>query len=112
MKRYYAATNSHSTSSSMGFANTWNVMVFSSKSSRDDYVDNSHDLATRAIRRDEVTKYASNLDLSSGRKVKPDTFSGQYWGIVDCDYISDDDIDGYMGHVIVCDAYDNAQRLH
>lgn len=69
--RFYAAVNSYATETSIGFANTWSVLVFDSKSNRDTYVRSATDLATRAITRAEIPNYI--------RAPKP--FSGEFRGI-------------------------------
>jgi len=103
--KYYAANNSYGSDTSIGFANTWNVLVFDTKESRDAYVDDGN-LSTRAIRRDEVTKYAANWHMNRNETIEPKPFSGEYWGICDeLDY-TDTEIQGYVGHIRVCDPSD------
>lgn len=96
--KYYAAINAYSTESSIGFSNTWDVLVFNSKSARDDYVNNSTALATRAIKKSEVTSYAANYNCTFNKVIKPRPFTEEFWGI-------DNDqkqIPGYLGYVRVC----------
>ena len=59
MKRYYGATNSYASATSVGFANTWIVYAFRSRAERDEWVSNATDRATRAITRREIPKYLS-----------------------------------------------------
>lgn len=54
---YYAAINSYSTDTSVGFANTWAVIGFATKAMRDAYVERATDLATRAIKAAEIREY-------------------------------------------------------
>lgn len=106
--KYYAAKNT------MNFANTWEVLVFDSKKSRDEYVNkwdghygyNVWDV--RAIKKSEVTQYASNYSMTRNEYNTPKPFSGQFWGISDWD---EDMSIGLLGHVEVCDPHDKAERL-
>jgi SRSO17 transposase len=111
--KYYAADNSYSDSTSIGFSNTWSVLVFNSRKARDAYVSDSPRLATRSIRKNEVTNYAANWLPNDNRLNEPKPFTGEFWGIVDNGYLYDDEPDGYLGHVAVCDPYDhhNISRL-
>ena len=54
---YYAAINSYSTVTSVGFNNTWSVIGFATKATRDAYVMAATDLATRQISSAEIKKY-------------------------------------------------------
>lgn len=56
---FYAAINSYATPTSTGFANTWGVLVFATKSARDTFVDSCDDMATRAIVRKEIKEYVT-----------------------------------------------------
>lgn len=58
---YYAAVNSYATETSIGFANTWGVLGFATKSMRDAYVDCATDLATKAITSKDLGKYDAKL---------------------------------------------------
>jgi hypothetical protein len=58
---YYAAVNAYSSETSVGFANTWGVIGFATKSARDEYVDGAKDRATRSITSKEVTKYGGKI---------------------------------------------------
>ena len=109
MTIYYAATNSYASTTSVGFANTWNVLGFHSKAARDAFVESRDDMATRAITKREVTRYASNYVLSRNEYNKPTPFSGQFWGLVSVYWQAEPD--GYAGHVMVCDPDDTADRV-
>ena len=99
--KFYAAINAHSTPDSIGFANTWTVVVFNNREARDEYVKDSDSVATRAINRSEVTKYAANWTGDSYRRPTP--FSGEYWGIVAVPAWSEWKAPrGYLGYVDVC----------
>lgn len=67
--KYFAVDNAYSTETSMGFSNTWMVLVFLSRKDRDDFVSNSKDLGTKAIKRSEIGEYLE----------KPKPFSGKAW---------------------------------
>ena len=54
---FYAATNSYATVTSIGFANTWNVIGFESKTMRDTFVNKATDIATRVCKVAEFAKY-------------------------------------------------------
>lgn len=54
---YYAATNSYSTDTSVGFCNTWFCISFPTRAARDEYVRQCPKLATKAIKASEVRKY-------------------------------------------------------
>ena len=98
-RNYFAADNTHGSRSSVGFANTWYVLVFDSKSARDDYVAGSDNISARKIKRREVTHYAENYSPSANRTNAPTPFSGEFWGIVPD---SDLHIPGLIGTVQTC----------
>lgn len=54
---YYAAKNSYSNETSIGFWNTWYVVGFATKAARDAHVKKCPELATRAIKSNEIKKY-------------------------------------------------------
>ncbi len=81
MKRYYAKDHHYASSTSHGFANDTFVMVFESKSQRDDWVGKSDSLGAESIRRDQVTREATNVNLSQGGDNAPQPFTGDYWAI-------------------------------
>lgn len=56
---FYAAINSYSSETSVGFANTWGVIGFEKRQQRDEYVSEANDLATQAISASEIRKYDS-----------------------------------------------------
>lgn len=64
---YYAAINSYATETSVGFANTWGVVRFADRASRDEYVEEATDLATKAILAKEVKNYGGvSADYKDG----------------------------------------------
>ena len=67
MKRYYAAQNQYGSESSVGFASTWDVLVFSGKKARDNYVDNSDDLSVSAILKSQIKDYINALHHFPGK---------------------------------------------
>lgn len=94
MKMYFAADNRYGNETGIGFANSWYVMAFASKETRDEFVSVSNSMAARPISADEVTRYASmNSDFST-----PKPFSGEFWAIWD-DRITE--LDGYIGTVVI-----------
>lgn len=113
-KTYFAAGNSFASETDVGFDNTWYVLAFDSRKARDDYVSIARDLATRAIRRDQVTAYAENLCLNTNKTNSPKPFSGEYWGIVECYDWKLSEIDGIIGQVEKCDgsSYCVVRRLN
>ena len=108
-KRFFAATNAYATRTSIGFENTWDVLAFGSRADRDAYVASATDMATRAITRREVTRYAANWSLTRDQTNKPKPFSGEYWGIDDM--TSYDAPRGLLGQVVVCEPTDTYPSL-
>ena len=102
---FYAATNSYASSVSMGFDNTWSVLAFNSKKSRDAFVDNASDMATKAIKRDRATYYATNYCVSSNKTNAPRPFSGEHWAIMDLN-VNYDGVEGYVGEVVCASSDD------
>ena len=86
--RYYAVSNQYGSSTSHGFCNTWNILVFSSKKARDNYVDQSPNITTQSIKRSELSLYT--------RPVTP--FKGECLVI---DEYQDNRFEGLLGTVIV-----------
>ena len=74
MTKYYAATNTYASETSIGFGNTWIVLAFETRAARDAYVAAATDRATRAITRREIPEYAR-------RDGDFQPFSGQKWVI-------------------------------
>jgi hypothetical protein len=99
-KKYYAAENT------MGFENTWDVLVFDSKRNRDDYIERrdgydgwtGRNIQCLAIRKNEVTQYAANYSLTHNRYNTPKPFSGECWMI---SHWHDRDAPGFIGEVFV-----------
>jgi hypothetical protein len=102
---YYAAVNIYATENSIGFANTWEVLAFINRRTRDAFVSGRTDLATRAIRKNEITKYSRTWNTQSNDYTRPKPFSGQYWGIVDDhpEWSATGRPNGYIGQVEVVD---------
>lgn len=89
MKKYYAIANQYGSDTSRGFANTSYVLVFASRSYRDQYVKNSESMAVEAIRKAEVTKWVSRA---------PTHFSGERYIIASS---INQQLDGCIGEVTV-----------
>ena len=101
MKRYFSAESERGSSSSYGFSNDTRVLCFSSKSARDKYVAQSKNLSCCKILARNATKEAANFSLTHNRTIKPDTFRGEFWGIIEYD----EEIDGCIGILAICDEY-------
>jgi len=58
-KKYYATRNTYASKSSRGFSNTWFVLAFADRKSRDDYVEaaSARDISVYAIPLRVVTSY-------------------------------------------------------
>ena len=107
MRRYFAAVNA------MGFANSWEVLVFDSTEKRDAFID-AVDVGVKCfpITKRTVGYHATNASLTSNRFIAPRPFSGEYWGIME--YGLDDYKEEYrpIGRIEVCDPYSNYERLY
>ena len=99
---YYAAINTYSTETSVGFANTWGVLVFRDRTARDTYVAEDTRIATKAISRKDVPYYVTRA---------PRPFSGE--ACVICDEGLTDKIDGCIGTICIgtCDTSGYVQHL-
>lgn len=100
-KRYFAAINKYN------FANTWDVLAFDSKASRDKYVSDSDQRWVdnnlwdcRAIKKGEVTSYASNYNCTTNEYYKPKAFSTERWEIYNPFY-NIKFHEGFLGYVEV-----------
>ena len=90
---FYAAINAYANETSTGFNNTWGVLAFETRSTRDAYVASRNDLATRAITRKEITRYVEG-------EIKP--FTGARYIIQHTGQTIDDSgPDGLIGAVAV-----------
>lgn len=98
---YYAAINSYGSTTSRGFANTWNVLVFNTKRNRDNYValKSETNITARAIKKSEITSLLNHWLDKYNRMAAPKPFSGEYWGILP-DW--EPNIPGFVGYVEVC----------
>jgi hypothetical protein len=113
MRKFYAAENTQKA------VNTWDVLVFSSKSARDSYVESrdgychhfDNTIDCRAIPKRLVTEFASNWNCQRNEMNKPKPFTSECWMIFDSSY-GESDIDGYIGEVVVGNPeYDSGERL-
>ncbi len=95
-RKYYAAESAHGSATSWGFNNDWLVYVFDKKISRDQWVMHRKNLSTIAILRSDVTKTATNINISLGGDNAPTPFTSDFWCI---DPIDSDDIDANSGDV-------------
>lgn len=64
----FAANNLYATDTSTGFYNTWHVLAFEDKQSRDQYVANSKGMAVKAIAKSEISRYVPAPKPFSGAK--------------------------------------------
>lgn len=109
MSRYYYSAESHHDSPySYGFSNDTIVYVWADKKSRDLYVAESNNLSCEAIRRDQVTKYAANYDLTTNHDGRPRPFSGEFWAIEKPWDLFNEPPTNLVGRVVVCDGYDHS----
>ena len=99
---FYAADNRYGSSTSIGFANTWRVLAFADRKSRDHWVeDNRHDMSVRTIKRADIGKYLEDVKPFSGEAVCIDS---------NLDYM---DAEGLVGLVCVAfpSRYDGVTKL-
>ncbi len=101
-KKYYSSESSHGSATSHGFANDTIVYVWDSKTSRDNYVNNSDNISCVAIKRRDVTNHADNWSLTFNCGTAPKPFSGEFWGIVEN---NDIDMPGFIGEIECVDEY-------
>lgn len=107
--KYYAAINTR------GFSNTWDVLVFTSKISRDRYISQMDGTISRrdnsvrciAITKRQVSGYAGNYDMHSNRCTTPHPFTRECWIIEDNTDMLDKQITGYIGYVTIGHSDDN-----
>jgi hypothetical protein len=90
---FYAADNVYSTPTSVGFANTWQVLAFQDRATRDAWVRNDEGLAARAIKRNEIRKYLHEV---------PKPLTGQMYALV-APTIDEGNPDGLIGYIQVAD---------
>ena len=64
--RYYAVENQYGSSTSHGFCNTWDILVFNSKKARDSYVNESTNITTKSIKKAELSLYTRSVKPFSG----------------------------------------------
>ncbi len=107
--KFYSAHSAHGSLSSHGFSNDTVVLIWSTKKDRDDFLQNCNNLSAQKINRNEATKYATNFNMSRNEYSSPVPFSGEYWGIDDC---NPQDIIGLVGQLVCCDALSNCDRFY
>lgn len=73
MKLYYAADNGFSSETDVGFFNTWYILAFDSKITRDKYVRESRQLGAHAIKKNKIKEYLRD---------KPRPFTKERYAIV------------------------------
>lgn len=61
IKMHYAAINDYATPTNSGFANTWSVVGFELKTTRDAFVKRAEDCATKSIKHAEIRYYSGKL---------------------------------------------------
>lgn len=108
--KYYAAINACGSSSSHGFANTWDVFVFESQKARDNWVDSQNNITAKAILRSEATRIANNWSLTRNESTGPSPFSGEFWGI--CWVPEADEGVGMAGQLVCCGPDDTSERFN
>jgi hypothetical protein len=91
VRKYYSAHNHYATDTSLGFANTWYVIAWSSTAARAACLNSCDDWASRKIRRDQIRKYT--------KEVKP--FSGEGYRLDDSVEYSENPSNGMLGCVVV-----------
>ena len=64
----FAANNHYATDTNTGFANTWYVVAFADKQSRDEYVSKAQGMAVKAITKAEISHYVPAPKHFSGAK--------------------------------------------
>jgi hypothetical protein len=110
--KFYAAQNK------LGFANSWEVFVFSNKKDRDDYVKMTDGYCPvlqrvvdcKAIKKDVITCYAANYSMSQNRVLKPRPFTNECW--MYSDDLCDEGTKGLIGKVFVgYPEYDSGEKL-
>jgi hypothetical protein len=90
MRKFFAAYNQYGSETSIGFANTWEVIAFTSKKARDEFVENSNDISFRKIKKKEIGYYVGGI--------KPYSGEGYRYGIRDgFMHVTP----GYYSHVII-----------
>jgi hypothetical protein len=86
---YYSAHNSYASDTDLGFSNTWEVWGWDSKKSRDAYLTQCRDLASRGIKKKEIGRYLPD----------PRPFSGEAFRLNPMDSYNDDMPAGFLGKV-------------
>jgi len=77
--RFYAAKNVYGSESSIGFANTWSVLVFNDKLSRDNFVDDAggDNISIRRITRAQIKDYIDAPKPFTGQRRAIDTHAAE-----------------------------------
>lgn len=105
---YYSSESDHGSETSYGFCNDTTVMVWSNKKARDKYVEESRNISCKAITRDQVTKQATNLCLTTNITNAPRPFSGEFWAVVEQDFYQEryeEKFPGFVGVINIADNY-------
>lgn len=110
-KRFFSAESAHGSESSYGFENDTVVYAFSSKKARDRYVKESSNLSCKAIRFDQVTDCAANVNLITNSDGRPRPFSAEFWGIEDLSFSGRELPEGLIGQVAVCNGREPAGTM-
>lgn len=78
----FAANNTYATETSFGFANTWYVLAFRDKESRDAYVEKAKGIAVKAITRKEIPFYVDAPKPFSGAKRAVGIAASEWPGLI------------------------------
>jgi hypothetical protein len=115
MSYFYTKESRNGSSTSHGFSNDTVVKVWVSKKARDIYLATCNNISAGAIKRDQVTTYATNYSLTNNCDRKPNPFQGEYWGIetpMDCGNHPDEYPYGYVGTIEIGNPYFELERFY
>ena len=93
---FYAADNQYSNETSTGFANTWMVLAFENRKTRDAWVQDQSGLAARAITRADIANYVNRV---------PKPFTGECYAVT-IGGLTDRNVPGFVGYVDVATTED------
>ena len=108
--RYYTAHSYRGSSMSHGFANDTVVLIWDSYEAMTNFLHNYSNISAKRIKKSEATKYATNYSMSTNSEIKPNVFSGEFWGIDEMIEHIDNlgtnvrKFEGLVGELIVCDS--------
>ena len=76
---HYTADNLYGSTTSVGFSNTWRVLAFADKASRDAHVSKNSpsDRSLRAIKRADISRYLDSPRPFSGEAVCLDAYAAE-----------------------------------